>query len=436
MNSAHFRAAVLSFGDKLTLGQTLDTNSKWISERLAGVGILAVEHCTVADDRAAQAAAFRRLAREVELIVCSGGLGPTADDLTRHALADAMGDVLVEDATALGQVRAWFTQRKREMPELNRVQALRPSRGESIENLRGTAPGLAGRLVPEGGGGADVFCLPGPPGEMIPMFEAAVVPRLRPPADRMVRTRVLHCFGIGESDLATRLGPLMDRDRNPLVGTTASGGVVSCRLRYEGPGPASVAETALDATEAACREAGGAFAFGAGGETLAEVVLGLLRSRGETLGCVESCTGGLLGALVTEVPGSSDVFIGGLVTYSNAMKISLAAVPAALFAEGGPGAVSGETARAMAEGGLRALGSDHCLAITGIAGPGGGTATKPVGTVWVARASRDGSGEGRCFLMAGGRQTIRDWSAKCALALLRFHLCGMREVKMLREVTP
>ncbi len=427
--SYHATAAVVSVGDELTLGQTLDTNSKWISERLVAMGIVPVEHVTVPDDLAAHVAAFKRLAGTVDVIVCSGGLGPTQDDLTRDALAQAMGDMLVEDPIALSQVEAWYTSRGRVMSANNRLQALRPTQGLALQNLHGTAPGLAGRI-----GSCDVFCLPGPPKELAPMFEQSVATRLRLPQGRVVRTRVLHTFGIAESDLATRLGDLMKRDVNPLVGTTASGGVVSIRMRYEGPLSAIEVEALLDGVEAKCRDVAGAYIFGGERDTLASVVVGQLRASGQTLGTVESCTGGLLGAYLTDVPGSSAAFIGGLVTYTNQLKSALAHVDAANFAGDGPGAVSRETARAMALGGLQTLGCDHTLAITGIAGPDGGTADKPVGLVYIARASRgDDEVDVRAFKMLGDRQNIREWSAKTAMAMLWQKLAGLPGVKMLRE---
>ncbi|MFN5944851.1 MAG: CinA family nicotinamide mononucleotide deamidase-related protein [Phycisphaerae bacterium] len=427
--SYHATAAVVSVGDELTLGQTLDTNSKWISERLVAMGIVPVEHVTVPDDLAAHVAAFKRLAGTVDVIVCSGGLGPTQDDLTRDALAQAMGDTLIEDPIALSQVEAWYTSRGRVMSANNRLQALRPTQGLALQNLHGTAPGLAGRI-----GSCDVFCLPGPPKELVPMFEQSVATRLRLPQGRVVRTRVLHTFGIAESDLATRLGDLMKRDANPLVGTTASGGVVSIRMRYEGPLSAIEVDTLLDGVEAKCRDVAGAYIFGGGRDTLASVVVGQLRASGQTLGTVESCTGGLLGAYLTDVPGSSAAFIGGLVTYTNQLKSALAHVDAAHFASDGPGAVSRETARAMALGGLQTLACDHTLAITGIAGPDGGTAEKPVGLVYIARASRgDDEVDVRAFKMLGDRQNIREWSAKTALAMLWQKLAGLPGVKMLRE---
>ncbi len=285
---------------------------------------------------------------------------------------------------------------------------------------------------------------------MIPMFEAQVAPRLRPPKDRTVRTRVLHCIGIGESDLATRLGKLMDRapqEFGVLVGTTASGGIVSVRVRYEGPLPPIEADVQVERILREVRTHAGSYIFGSENDTLAGAVLNLLRERGERLGVVESCTGGLLSSMITEIPGSSVSFVGGLVTYANSLKQSLAGVDAALLgpAPEAPGAVSREVAVAMATGGLGRLQVDHCLAITGIAGPGGAVPAqadrpaKPVGTVYIARCSRlfaqgKKSTDVRQFQMKGDRHSIQDWSAKMALAMLRLHLAGEEDQKLLRQV--
>ncbi len=443
----HRTAAILSIGDELTLGQSLDTNAKWLASRLMAVGIVPVEIDTVPDDLRRHTAVLKRLASEVDLIISTGGLGPTADDLTRQAVAEAMGDALVEDPIALAQVESFYAARGRAMPALNAVQAQRPSRGACLSNLHGTAPGLHARIEREGGS-CDVFCLPGPPKEMGPMFESNVLPRLSPRAGWTVRSRFLHCFGIAESDLAQRLGGLMARDRNPLVGTTASGGVVTCRLRFEGNATPQEAESSLDAIEKQVRALAGAHIFASGDEKLPGAVVAALKARGgdraETLGAVESCTAGLLSSLVGDVPGCSGVFLGSLVTYSNDLKVALAGIDPALVGPGGPGAVSAPTALAMARGGLARLGVDHCLAITGIAGPEGGTPEKPVGTVFIARVSGPAASAGpsedvRRFLIAADRATIRDWSAKSALMILWQHLRGIRAegggpVRLLREV--
>ncbi|HYF14390.1 MAG TPA: CinA family nicotinamide mononucleotide deamidase-related protein [Phycisphaerales bacterium] len=439
MPPTHASAAILSVGDELTLGQSLDTNARWLAARLVDLGVTPLEHVTVPDDLDAHAAALTRLAPRVDLIVSTGGLGPTRDDLTREAMARAMNDTLVVDPMALAHLEAWYAARGRDVREGSRTQAMRPSRASILPNPHGTAPGLAGAIA----GGADVFCMPGPPREMTPMFEAHVAPRITPRA--VVRTRVLHTFGVAESDLAARLGPLMRRDAvakgEPMVGTTASAGSVSVRMRCEGAPTPAEAEARLDACERACRDAAGAYVFGTGSDTLAGVVLAHLRARGQTVGCVESCTGGLVSTMLTDEPGSSAAFIGSLVSYSNGLKSSLVGVPASLLLPPGPGAVSAETARAMAVGGLRALACDHCLAVTGIAGPSGavpardGRPAKPVGTVFIARAdaSQPDDPDVREFVFPGERGSIREWSARTALAMLWQHLAGLPPLTLLRQ---
>jgi len=440
----HRTAAIISCGDELTLGQKLDTNSRWIAEQLLDRGILPIEHVTVPDELAAQTQAFTRLASRVDLIVCSGGLGPTADDLTRQALADATGDTLTRDPAAAAQIEAFFKARGRTMAPINLTQADRPSRGACIRNDHGTAPGLSAAFV-SSGHACDIYCLPGPPREMFPMFHAAVVPALRPPPGLTIRTRVLHTAGIGESDLAQLLGDLMRRDRALLIGTTASMGTVAIRLRYEGDRDPAGADQLLNQAEAEIRTICGKHIFGSGDDTLASVVIRQLRERGQSLAVVESCTGGMVGQTITAVPGSSDVFAGGLTTYSNAMKQSLARVPAALFksdaSPDAPGAVSRQCAGAMASGGLDVTGADWCLSVTGIAGPGGAidaTPTqpaKPVGTVFIGLASRaqPHSIDVRRFNMAGDRASVREWSVRAALSMLHFALAGNADIRLLRQ---
>jgi nicotinamide-nucleotide amidase len=424
MPRAHVTAAILSVGDELTLGQGLDTNSQWLSRQLVSLGILPVQHATVPDDLNAIRDAMLRLATAADLVISTGGLGPTADDLTRQALAAAMNEPLAEDPAALEQLRSWFAGRGRRMPEANRIQAQRPPSASLLQNAFGTAPGLRAALGPAG---VEAFCLPGPPREVRPMFESQVRPHLRPA--REVATRAVHTFGLGESEVAERLGDLMARTHSPLVGTTVSGGVVTVRIRHEGRGGAA----AIAETEKAIRDLVGPYVFGAGDDTLASVTLDLLKQRSHTVAVVESCTGGLLGALLTDVPGSSAAVRGGWITYSNDFKMRLVGVSESIFATGGPGAVSRECAQAMARGGLERSGSDWCLSITGIAGPDGGTSDKPVGTVWTALASRHREIETRRFVFAGERANIRDWAARSALAMLRFALAGTDRVRMLRQ---
>ena len=436
MPTTHARAIILSIGDELVLGQSLDSNSKWLSEQFLARGVRPVRHTTIEDDRDTIAAELTRAAAEADLVITTGGLGPTADDLTRAALAKAMGTDLETDPDAMAQVEGWYASRGRTMPEANRVQGLRPAGAISLENTNGTAPGMSAELT-----NADIYCLPGPPREMRPMFERFIVPDLRPASP--AKTRLLRTFGLGESRVAELLGDLMDRARNPLVGTTAQAGVVTVRMRWEGQGGGPE----LELTEREVRTRLGAAVVtpvgGDGEHGLADVVVALLRERGERLAVVESCTGGLVGQKVTAVAGSSSAFCGGWVTYTNAMKAGQVGVPEGYFPEvreGAPGAVSGEVAQAMAVGGMQraaweigaAPGVDHCLAVTGIAGPDGGTAEKPVGTVWICRASRDGTVDCRRFVFGGGREAVREWSAAAALGMLRLKLAGV-DMELLGE---
>lgn len=455
MPASHATAAILSVGDELTLGQTLDTNSKGLSERLSAVGLTIAEHATVPDDLERQKAAFLRLASTVDLIICTGGLGPTADDLTRQSLSAAMDDPLVQDPIALAQIESYFVSMNRQMPAINAVQALRPNRATLLPNLRGTAPGIHAllhariednRSTTMHGRSAspqrtcEVFCLPGPPNEMYPMFEAQVLPRLRPVSGRCVRTLALHTIGLGESEIATRLGDMMARDRMPLVGTTASGGIVTIRLRFEGEGSIDDCDAALERDERAIRAHVGPNIFAKDADTLAHALVHKLRADRKTFAVVESCTGGLLASQITDVPGSSSVLLAGWIPYSNEAKSRDLAVAPSNFEKGGPGAVSHQVAHALAVGGLRNSGADYCLSITGIAGPEGGSADKPVGTVFIALATAGGEAkiqpavESRRFLFTGDRASIRSWSARAAQAMLWMHLAGTPNARLLRQV--
>lgn len=457
---AHGTATVLSIGDELALGQTLDTNSMWVADRLWSLGVRPIEHATVDDDEARIAAAMERLGGAADLLIVTGGLGPTADDLTRQGLARVLGGgpgaepvEMIEDAGAMEALVAWFARRRGAMPAANAVQALRPRGARCLANPNGTAPGLYARVERLG---CDVYCLPGPPHEMRPMLEAEVVPGLRRLGGRACGVRLIVTFGLGESVVAERLGGMMDRDRPgrglPLVGTTASKGMVTCRLRHEaGDGARLGAE--LDAAEAQVAALLGPAVIDrrdpARGDSLeiegalASAVVGLLKGRGAMLAVAESCTGGLLGEMVTAVFGSSAAFWGGWLTYANDAKAAMG-VEAGLIER--HGAVSREVARAMAQSAWRRARAaearvGYALAITGIAGPGGASEAKPVGTVWIALASPgddDASGgcrvESRRFLFRGGRGAIREWSARAALGMLRLRLIGA-SMPLLGEVS-
>lgn len=451
-------AFVLSVGDELISGLSVDTNSAWISGELSGLGVRVVGHATVGDDQRIVEEAIREQLALADVLVITGGLGPTPDDLTREALAEVMDVVLVERADWLAHLVEFFRARDRLMQPGNREQAKIPRNTQLLWNPIGTASGIAADVKTEhvaitGAGETTcrVFALPGVPAEMRAMFQQHVRPWARAEVQRrggrVLRTLSLHTFGLGESDIAARLGDLLSRRNAPQdlqVGTTASRGVVSIRAYAAGASDAEVDEK-LAAVE---REAVLALAdviFGRDDETLAGVVGRLLREhpRRPVLRMAESCTGGLLSKMITDVAGSSDYFDRGFITYSNESKIQMLGVPRELIEE--HGAVSDPVVAAMAVGALRAgaLPDERpgiALSISGIAGPGGETAGKPVGAVCIGLASepqvapitpasRGDAVAGvevraRSFRFVGDRGLIRDRSAMMALAMLRYYLLG------------
>ena len=437
MASAHDRVVIISTGDEIVVGQLLDTNSKFLAEKLVGVGVLPVEHVTVPDELPAIVETLRRACKEAPLVIMSGGLGPTDGDLTRHALAALLGEKLVLDAGARAQLAGLLARRGREMTARQERQAFRPESAKCMANEFGTAPGL--HAVVRSGAvhvNSDVFCLPGPPGELRPMFERQVLTVLRPLVGRVVVTRLLHVVGVPEADCVDRLGDLTRRDRNPLVGVTASSGVLTVRIRYDGDLAREAAAALVDQAEAKVEQALGDHLFakgeGPGVEMLARTLLGLLTAKGRTLSVVESCTGGMLGQMLTAIPGASASFVGGEITYSDGVKKVLGVSGATLEAHG---AVSAETCREMAERGLERFGSDYAIAITGIAGPDGGSERKPLGTTFVGVAGRGKGGEVgeaggretgdvRRFLFTGGREDVRRRACVTAMAMLYFSLRG------------
>jgi nicotinamide-nucleotide amidase len=419
-------AIILSIGDELILGQTVDTNSAWLSQQLAAVGVPILAHLTAPDDQKAIEQAIRESATRCNYLIVSGGIGPTEDDLTRQALAAVMNAPLEENAEWMNELHKFFEARGRSMPPINRIQAMIPRGAVMIFNTCGTAAGIFGALGTKQWN-CDVYVIPGVPKEMKAMFTRYILPRIEKlSGGTVILSRTLHTFGLGESALAERLGDLMHRDRNPSVGTTVTGGVVSLRINARFSSLAE-AQHELEITESACRSALGDLIFGADLQTLPEAVADLLKTdpvalkRAPSVSTAESCTGGLVAKMLTDVPGSSAYFRQGCVTYSNEAKTNLLSVPAELIEQNG--AVSEPVVRAMAIGSQQHSGAAYALAITGVAGPGGGTPAKPVGSVWIALAHPQGC-DARLFLFPGDREMIRDRAAKMALTLLRFHLLG------------
>ena len=411
-------AIVIAIGDELVLGQTVDSNSAYLSARLARLGVPTLLHHTVADDFDAIVDVFADAAQRAELVLVTGGLGPTADDLTREALAKAMGVGQSLDDASLAALEAFFQKRGKAMPERNRVQAMIPDTAEAIPNHHGTAPGVRATLHK-----ARVYAMPGVPREMVRMYEDRIEPEVRDFAGRgVILTTKVNTFGQGESNVGEMLGPLMQRDRNPKVGTTVSQGICSVRVRSEFDTEEQARER-MDATAREVEAALGPIVFGRDDQTLPESLIHLLSDRKLTVATAESCTGGLLGGALTEVSGASEVFAGGVVTYSNELKMKLLGVGEGLIEQ--YGAVSAEVAAAMAGGVIDRVGGDLGVSITGIAGPGGGTEDKPVGTVFVGLAARDGEAIPVMHLrLAGSRSAIRDRTVKAAAQMLRLYALG------------
>ena len=404
------RVELVTIGNELLLGFTVDTNGAEIARALSAVGVEVVRR-TAAPDRAEEiAAAVADGLRRTGAVLTTGGLGPTRDDVSKKAVADLYGVPLEFDEVVWSDIVSRFARAQRAPAAANRSQAEVPRGATVLRNKWGTAPGLwlDGEL------GLTVM-LPGVPPEMRKLLELEVLPRLAARASgSVVRSLVVRTTAIPESTLAERMGEI-EREIAPLtVAYLPSTEGVDLRATAWGMGPGE-ADRRLRAAADLLRERAGEHVYGEGDADLAAVVLEHARRAGLSLGSAESCTGGLVGGRLTDVPGSSDVFAGGVICYSNRLKVELLGVPPDLLAE--HGAVSEASARAMAEGARTRMGVDVAVSVTGIAGPGGGTPEKPVGTVWFAVAS-PGATETRRIVFLGSRREIRDRAAQTALFLV------------------
>ena len=379
------KAELLAIGSELLGPLRAETNSLWITERLLDAGIEVAARTTLADDLALVESAFRAALARADVVIATGGLGPTADDLTREGAAAALGRALRRDEAILEALRARFARFQRPMAPTNAQQADLIEGAEALPNARGTAPG---QIVEQDG--RVLVLLPGPPGEMKPMFDEQVLPRLRAwaGASRVVRRRVLKIAAMGESDVDQRAAPVYGRFENPKTTILGAAGQVELHLVARGDDEAD-AERRIETLAVELRAALPGRFFSEDGRELPEVVVALLRERGQRIGLAESCTGGLLAARLTGVPGASLVLERGFVTYANRAKVEALGIDPALLER--HGAVSEEVAAAMAAGARRAADADVGVGITGIAGPDGGTAEKPVGLVYVAIDGAAGS---------------------------------------------
>lgn len=307
------QAEIIAIGDELTSGQRLDTNSQWLSQQLGELGIRVLFHSTVGDDLAANVRVLREAFSRANVVVCTGGLGPTADDLTRQALAEATQTELVQDDEALAQIRAMFARRQRPMPDRNVVQAMFPKGSRVIPNPHGTAPGIDLDVPHTGGPPTRVFALPGVPAEMIEMWEATVRPALAQlGGGRVIRHRQIKCFGVGESDLEQMLPDLIRRGRQPTVGITVSQATISLRVTADGESP-EACSVAMQPTVDLIHESLKSLVFGEGDLELQHAVVALLLRQQRTVATAEWGTGGLIADWLSEAAGTEDVFRGGVV---------------------------------------------------------------------------------------------------------------------------
>jgi nicotinamide-nucleotide amidase len=408
------KASIVSVGNEVLSGKTVDTNAAYVGRQLILAGLPVASSYTVADRQEAIVRALTLAAEDADVVIVTGGLGPTDDDVTRQAFAKFLGVELEQKPDLLARIEEFFQRRGVQMPQRNTIQACIPKGAEAVPNDWGTAPGIVATK-----GDVVIFSLPGVPREMERMLQASVVPRLRGLSrGQAVAVRRVKCFGAGESVVAEMIGDAMNRDRNPLVNCTVN----SEGITLEVVGVAASqggADGMADSEAAALRHALGALVYGTGDETLAEVVGRQLAATHSTLATAESCTGGLLGKLVTDVPGASRYFIRGWITYSNEAKTEDLGVPTSLIER--HGAVSEQVAQAMAQGARRKAGSAYAIGITGIAGPDGGTREKPVGLVYISLDCQDGT-ETLRYIFPTDRDNVRSRAALTALNMLRRRL--------------
>ncbi|HEX8708124.1 MAG TPA: competence/damage-inducible protein A [Pyrinomonadaceae bacterium] len=407
-------AEIIAIGSELLTPDRTDTNSLWLTERLNAIGIEVKLKTIVGDDDARLEEAIKDAFRRSRVIITTGGLGPTEDDITRKVAARALGRRLLLNEKVLEQIRSKFMSLGRAMPEINSRQAMVIEGAAVLDNPNGSAPGMY--LEHDG---RSVILLPGPPREMRPMYETFAQPKLVAKAGgvRVVR-RTLRVSGLGESAVDERIAPVYTQYRNPQTTILFNRSEIEIHLTAQAKTEAE-AELLLDGLAGQIEERLGDSIFAFRGETMEEVVGLRLAVGGFTLAVAESCTGGLVSQRLTEVPGSSVYFMEGVVTYSNDAKTRSLGVEPELLSQ--YGAVSAQVAEAMAEGVRRRADTDFGISVTGIAGPGGATEEKPVGLVYIA-LSDDAHTEHRKLMLPGDRQLIRWRASQAALDLLRRRL--------------
>jgi nicotinamide-nucleotide amidase len=405
------KAEIIAVGSEMLTPYRVDTNSLLLTDELNKLGIEVARKVIIGDDRAGLRETFREAMERAELVIAIGGLGPTEDDVTREAVAELLGRKLILDEEIVKHIQERFRRFGRQMSESNKRQAMVPEGATVLENKRGTAPGLwmeaQGRIV---------ILLPGPPNELKAMFEAQVRARLEKiSSGRRLYARELRVAGMPESDLDQRIAPIYKEYADAQTTILAAPGEIQIHLRAWSE-DAAAAGRMLDEMVERIRFALGEAVFTIQGEDMEAVVAMLLNQNRATIAVAESCTGGLVAQRLTSIPGSSSYFLGGVVCYSNELKSAWVDVPEELIAA--KGAVSAEVAITLAEGIRRRTGAMLGLGITGIAGPGGGTPEKPVGTVHIALAN-DAATKERAMHFPGDRERIRLYASQTAMDLVR-----------------
>ncbi|MBW7989046.1 MAG: competence/damage-inducible protein A [Planctomycetes bacterium] len=408
------KASVISVGNELLNGQTVDTNTTYLSSELLSIGIPVVSSYTIGDDVDAIVRAFNLAVADADIVLVSGGLGPTDDDLTRQGFAGYLGSELQLQTDLLDRLENYFKKRNLQMSEKNKIQAYIPAGAKPIENSLGTAPGIMAEVQ-----GKLIFAFPGVPSEMKRMFAESVFPELqRFSGEQAVVVRKLRCFGAGESTIAELLGDACQRGRNPLVNCTVEYSIITLHIIATSRDKDTALQMA-EKEEKKIRNALGELVYGTAEQSLADVVGEKLARQGKTIAVAESCTGGTVAKLLTDIPGASKYFTHGWITYSNAAKTSELGVAADLIEK--YGAVSEQVAQAMACNARKKARTDFAIGITGIAGPDGGTEQKPVGLVYISVDSDNGCDTQRC-LFSHGRRSIRLRAAQTSLNMLRLKL--------------
>jgi nicotinamide-nucleotide amidase len=408
-------AEIIAIGSELLTPYRLDTNSLWLTDELNKIGIRVIHKAVVGDSPGEMRSSFRHALDRADLIVASGGLGPTDDDRTRETVAELLGRKLHMDEAIVREIQERFRRFARTMPEINKRQAMVPEGATVLPNPRGTAPALW--LEADG---HIIVLLPGVPHELKSIFETEVRPRLaKISGDERLFTRDLRTTGLGESDVETRVRPLYQLypDTETTILASPTGTQLHPRTWSR---DASKAEKVLDEITDRMALALGEHLYSTSGQALEEVVARILNENRATIAVAESCTGGMLAERLTNVPGSSSYFLGGVICYSNDLKTTLVGVPQSLIEA--KGAVSSEVALALADGIRRRTGATLGVGVTGVAGPGGGTPEKPVGLVHIGLADEHGPRE-RAYRFPGDRERIRQFASQSALdAVRRYYL--------------